>query len=192
MDLATDAGPVVSLVVSGVSTSVPLRKDADGRLGLQFVEGTPSGSVQGAVVASVLSRSAARDAGLRGGDLVRMHAVPAYAVPAYAVFTAHCSLAYSRLLQVIAVGDQLVFDVAAARDCIGNAARGLTLVTWRPRADAPGGDEPLAGQSRPSSTELDSEGRHALRQEWYFTADAKAGLPEGALLYEDLTVPVQR
>ena len=193
MDLATDAGPVVSLVVSGVSTSVPLRKDADGRLGLQFVEGTPSGSVQGAVVASVLSRSAARDAGLRGGDLVRMHAVPAYAVPAYAVpayavLTAHCSLAYSRLLQVIAVGDQLVFDVAAARDCIGNAARGLTLVTWRPRADAPGGDEPLAGQSRPSSTELDSEGRHALRQEWYFTADAKMGLPEGALLYEDLTV----
>ena len=193
MDLATDAGPVVRLVVSGVSTSVPLRKDADGRLGLQFVEGTPSGSVQGAVVASVLSRSAARDAGLRGGDLVRMHAVPAYAVPAYAVpayavLTAHCSLAYSRLLQVIAVGDQLVFDVAAARDCIGNAARGLTLVTWRPRADAPGGDEPVAGQSRPSSTELDSEGRHALRQEWYFTADAKVGLPEGALLYEDLTV----
>ena len=174
--------------MSGVSTSVPLRKDADGRLGLQFVEGTPSGSVQGAVVASVLSRSAARDAGLRGGDLVRMHAVHAYAVHAYALFTAHCSLAYSRLLQVIAVGDQLVFDVAAARDCIGNAARGLTLVTWRPRADAPGGDEPLAGQSRPSSTELDSEGRHALRQEWYFTADAKVGLPEGALLYEDLTV----
>tara|TARA_B100000795_G_scaffold233037_1_gene191572 strand:+ start:585 stop:866 length:282 start_codon:yes stop_codon:yes gene_type:complete len=93
---------------------------------------------------------------------------------------------------VVAVGDQLVFDVAAARDCIGNAARGLTLVIWRPRADAPGGDAPVAGQSRPSSTELGSEGRHALRQEWYFTADAKAGLPEGALLYEDLTVPVQR
>ena len=51
-------------------------------------------------------------------------------------------------------GAQLVFDVAAARDCIGSAARGLTLVTWRPRADAPGGVEPVAGQSRPSSTEL--------------------------------------
>ena len=116
----------------------------------------------------------------------------AYAVYAYALVTADGSLAHASPLQVVAVGDQLVFDVAAARDCIGNAARGLTLVIWRPRADAPGGDEPVAGQSRPSSTELGSEGRHALRQEWYFTADAKAGLPEGALLYEDLTVPVQR
>ena len=69
-ELGADGGPVLRLSVSGVSASLTLRKDADGRLGLQFVEGTPSGSVQGAVVASVLPRSAARDAGLRGGDLV--------------------------------------------------------------------------------------------------------------------------
>ena len=121
-----------------------------------------------------------------------MHVVHAYAGCAYALLTAHGSLACTLLLQVVAVGEQLVFDVAAARDCIGSAARGVTLVLSRPRADAPGGDEPVAGQSRPSSTELDSDGRHALWQEWYFTADAKLGLPEGALLYEDLTVPVQR
>ena len=95
-------------------------------------------------------------------------------------------------MQVVAVGEQPVHDIAAAREAISSAARGLTLVVWRPRADAPGGEEPVAGQPRPSSTELDDEGRHALRQEWYFTADAAQGLPEGALLYEDLTVPVQR
>ena len=70
-ELGADGSPVLRLSVSGVSSSLPLRKDADGRLGLQFAEGTPSGSVQGAVIASVLPRSAARDAGLRGGDLVR-------------------------------------------------------------------------------------------------------------------------
>ena len=95
-------------------------------------------------------------------------------------------------VQVVAVGEQPVHDIAAAREAISSAARGLTLVVWRPRADAPGGEEPVAGQPRPSSTELDDEGRRALRQEWYFTADAAQGLPEGALLYEDLTVPVQR
>jgi len=161
MDLAKNtAGPVLRLSVSGVSTSVPLRKDADGRLGLQFVEGTPCGSVQGAVVASVLPRSAARDAGLRSGDLV------------------------------VAVDDQLTFDVAAARAGIGSAARGLTLIIHRPRVDAPDGEEPPPLAGRASSSDLDSEGRNARRQEWYFTTDARAGLPEGATLYEDLTAPV--
>ena len=213
-ELGADGSPVLRLSVSGVSSSLPLRKDADGRLGLQFAEGTPSGSVQGAVIASVLPRSAARDAGLRGGDLVRTMLcimactcarVRARVRAHICVRVAHvrgaCPCAARRArpspaacarVQVVAVGEQLVHDIAAAREAISSAARGLTLVVWRPRADAPAGEEPVAGQPRPSSTELDEEGRHALRQEWYFTADAAQGLPEGALLYEDLTVPVQR
>ena len=221
-ELGADGSPVLRLTVSGVSSSLPLRKDADGRLGLQFAEGTPSGSVQGAVIASVLPRSAARDAGLRGGDLVRTMLctmacimlctmactcarVRARVRAHICVRVAHvrgaCPCAARRArpspaacarVQVVAVGEQPVHDIAAAREAISSAARGLTLVVWRPRADAPGGEEPVAGQPRPSSTELDDEGRHALRQEWYFTADAAQGLPEGALLYEDLTVPVQR
>ena len=58
MDLARDAGPIVRLVVTGVSSAVPIRKDADGRLGLQFVEATPSRAVVGAVVASLKSSQA--------------------------------------------------------------------------------------------------------------------------------------
>ena len=46
-ELGADGSPVLRLSVSGVSSSLPLRKDADGRLGLQFAEGTPS--VQGTV-----------------------------------------------------------------------------------------------------------------------------------------------
>ena len=153
MELAKeDKGGVLKLVVCGVSHAVPIRKDADGRLGLQFVEGTPSGSVQGAVIASVLPRSAAREAGLRNGDLL------------------------------VAVDEQLVSDVATARDCIGNAARGLTLVIWRPRADAAADEAgPSALASAASEGKIDGESQRG----WYFSTDLQSGrsLPDGALLY---------
>ena len=157
-ELGADGSPVLRLSVSGVSSSLPLRKDADGRLGLQFAEGTPSGSVQGAVIASVLPRSAARDAGLRGGDLVRTMLctmactcarVRARVRAHICVRVAHvrgaCPCAARRArpspaacarVQVVAVGEQPVHDIAAAREAISSAARGLTLVVWRPRADA--------------------------------------------------------
>ena len=171
MEMAKEAGPLVRLVVSGVSTAIPIRKDADGRLGLQFVDGTPNGSVpssaQGATIASVLPRSAAKDAGLRPGDLV------------------------------VAVDDEIVLDVWTARDAIGRRTeRSLTLVVWRPRVDAPTVTGGLGGGPNPgraNASSLDGESQKALRQEWYFATDLQTrALPEGAAMYEDLTVPVGR
>ena len=163
MEMAKEAGPLVRLVVAGVSTAIPIRKDADGRVGLQFVDGTPSGSMRGAVIASVLPRSAAKDAGLRPGDLV------------------------------VAVDEEMVLDVMAARDSIGRSERSLTLVVWRPRVDAPTGGPGGPTPGRANASSLDSESQKALRQEWYFATDLQTrALPEGAPMYEDLTVPMER
>ena len=166
MDMAKEAGQLVRLVVSGVSTAVPIRKDAEGRLGLQFTDATPNGAVQGAVVASVLPRSGAKDAGLRPGDLV------------------------------VAVDDEMVFGSMAARDAIGRSERSLTLVVWRPRLDNPssaGGPTPGRPNAGSMAGARDSERQKALWQEWYFTTDVQThALPEGAAMYEDLTVPVER
>ena len=93
----------------------------------------------------------------------------------------------------VAVDEEMVLDVMAARDSIGRSERSLTLVVWRPRVDAPTGGPGGPTPGRANASSLDSESQKALRQEWYFATDLQTrALPEGAPMYEDLTVPMER
>mmetsp|Transcript_58902 Transcript_58902/g.97372 ORF Transcript_58902/g.97372 Transcript_58902/m.97372 type:complete len:433 (-) Transcript_58902:171-1469(-) len=100
------AGQEIRLVVSGFTIAFILRKDAEGVLGLRCDDGAPL-SVQGANISEVMPRCAARDAGLRSGDLI------------------------------VAANGELVRDGQHAMQCIASSGRTVQLILWRPRPDAP-------------------------------------------------------
>jgi S1-C subfamily serine protease len=106
-EMIRTAGQSVQLVVSGFSLSVNVRKDADGLLGLRFVDGPAPRGKQGAVVAEVRPRSTGREAGIRSGDLV------------------------------VAVDGSLVADGNDATAKVAASARALNLTVWRAQPDAP-------------------------------------------------------
>ena len=176
----------VRLVVAGHSVAIPLRKGADGRLGLGFAHGPAPRGAQGALITDVMPRSAAHQAGLRNGDLL------------------------------IAVDGELVKDQQSGLRLLSTAARALICVVWRPSPDldmasadaatgaggaagasagtggaaaAGGGGGAAAGGSAAVADEKVALMIGAVPHAYYSHSliGAAAALPANVALYEDLT-----
>jgi hypothetical protein len=160
----------VKLVVVGVTHAVTMRKDSDGRLGLGFAHGREAAAargVQGAVITDVMPQSAAFHAGLRNGDVL------------------------------VSVDGELVADQKDGVRLLTAAARALSAVVWRPRAD-PDPDSERPGSARDGAlhlgggaSDVEKDGnRGAVPAAYYGHAVGGAlppPLPTGVNLYDDLT-----
>ena len=126
--LLRESPAALKLVLRGETRAIDVRKDAEGRLGLAFVQAeSRHRGVAGAVIGEVAKRSA-DDAKLRTGDLI------------------------------VAVDGALVGDHRHATERVTRAPRAVNLVVWRPQpadggasagASAPAPSRaPPAGRSR--------------------------------------------
>jgi len=154
-------GQEVRIVVSGFTTPYTLRKDTEGILGLQCDTSPAPRGVQGAVLSEVVARCAAREAGLRSGDVL------------------------------VACNGELVRDGEHARRCITASGRTVHVVVWRPRLDAPDPPvQSRAPMPLPSAGAREADSQTALDlREWYHTADASRLRlqSEAGPIYVDLT-----
>ena len=172
--LLRESPAALKLVLRGETRAIDVRKDAEGRLGLAFVQAeSRHRGVAGAVIGEVAKRSAADDAKLRTGDLI------------------------------VAVDGALVGDHRHATERVTRAPRAVNLVVWRPQpadggasagASAPGA-EPCAAGGSLKATGGDAvgggdggDGGAGAQADFYYSHDVLRGVPAGlGPVYEDLT-----